>query len=60
PLHRVARGGYESDCVAVIDILLAGGANIDAKENDGRTPLAVAIGERRTGMASPLRGQGAR
>jgi hypothetical protein len=38
PLHRAAEGGYKD----VVELLLAHRADVNAKDNDGDTPLALA------------------
>ena len=41
PLHRVSHGEYKSqaDCVGLAQLLLAGGVDVNARDNEGLTPL---------------------
>ncbi|MBI2751329.1 MAG: ankyrin repeat domain-containing protein [Burkholderiales bacterium] len=55
PLHDAVRNGDEAN----VKTLLAGGANVNAKNNDGATPLHWAAGEGKKGIAELLLAKGA-
>lgn len=55
PLHYAAGFGFES----LVDPLLLRKARINARDDEGRTPLGVAIVENRPAMAGLLRSRGA-
>ena len=56
PLHHAAFGGYKE----IAELLIAKGADVNAKRDDGKTPLDVAIGRKRTETADLLRKHGAK
>lgn len=65
PLHNAARAGVlrpwsplESECVGFAEILLAHGANPNAQDNDGRTPLSYALENKRSHMVAILERHG--
>ena len=56
PLHTHAREGRKE----VVEILINAGANVNAKDEDGGTPLDWAIMGKRTATADLLRKHGAK
>lgn len=57
PLHRAAAGGERADVVAA---LVTAGADVEAKEKHGLTPLMVAATQGRTGTIAALLKAGAK
>ena len=55
-LHGAAFTGR----MEVVELLIAKGADVNAKRDDGKTPLDVAIGRKRTETADLLRKHGAK
>ena len=55
PLHWAARNGYKD----VAELLLAKGADVNAKTNKGTTPLSIAIQNHHDDVAALLRVHGA-
>ena len=55
PLHLASQDGHPDVATALINA----GADVNAKTNDGRTPLDIALGKNRTEVAKVLRGAGA-
>jgi len=51
PLHPAVGGGYKE----IVELLIAKGADVNAKYVDGETPLDAAEQERHTGIANLLR-----
>jgi cytohesin len=54
PLHHAAYGGHKE----IFEILIANGADVNAKMEDDDTPLDMAIKRRRTETADLLRKHG--
>jgi ankyrin repeat protein len=55
PPHLAAGNGS----LELAEVLLAAGADLEARGPDGRTPLAIAVERRHEGVASLLRRHGA-
>ncbi len=65
PLHSAARAGVlrpwsplESECVAFTEILLTHGANVNAVDGQGRTPLSYAMENKRSHVIAVLERHG--
>eukprot|EP01119_Soliformovum_irregulare_P019396 TRINITY_DN6129_c0_g1_i1.p1 TRINITY_DN6129_c0_g1~~TRINITY_DN6129_c0_g1_i1.p1 ORF type:complete len:454 (+),score=86.18 TRINITY_DN6129_c0_g1_i1:63-1424(+) len=54
PLHYMARTPFDSDNLHILDILIRKGANINAQNNNGETPLHLACWKGRTEFVSLL------
>ena len=54
PLHHAARWGHKK----MVELLIEKGADVNAKEDDGDTPLDLAISRNRTETADLLRKHG--
>jgi hypothetical protein len=56
PLERAVIGGH----VNIVKLLIANGADISAKNNDGQTPLDIAVRQNRKDLVELLRKHGAK
>jgi ankyrin repeat protein len=61
PLHSAALAAHPADLVAhkeVIELLIVAGADVNTKDEDGRTPLDKAIERNRNELAALIRKNG--
>jgi ankyrin repeat protein len=61
PLHQIAdHGNFDGKRRDIAVLLLDKGANIDARDSEGKTPLALALENRNDGAVKLLRERGAK